>query len=368
MKHLLLAIAMLLSAVLASGQDELRPGVSSQSWDVFIQRGAENPIETVVIFIDLLTGESIGVVTAGERYTLVGGAVLYFDHAEQQVKLVKPDGIIRDHSFVAMDSGDFRIDWAVSGDGRRIAWANSHKSDDNLLTTTLKVADAAGTEIRELLVYGPRQGIRLVPVAFAGNSETFYLEVHADGTQEAGTYTRRSGLFALDYGGKNVVTSALPGEETCYCAVGFGNDFMLRLVAGGDSAGPELEIHELRTGALRKAPPVSLGDYNEAGNLLVSLDGTLAVYALSQVSGYATDQEEIRSVIVLVDLENARQMAVNYPMSAPVRPISFTEDNSALLLTQAGIGGTWKMQLDDGGTVKVADSVYLGTIGGSAEN
>ena len=367
MKALLLAIAMLLSAALASGQAELRPGVSSQSWDVFIEQSAEKPLETTVIFIDLLTGESVGIVTTGERYTLVGGAVLYFDRAERKVKLVKPDGVIRDHTFVMLDSGDYRIDWAVSDDGRRIAWANSRKNDDDLLTTTLKVADAAGAEIRELLVYGPRPGIRLVPLAFGGDSETIYLEAQADATRDAGAYTRRSGLFALDFGGKTVAASALPAEGTCYCAVGFGDDLMLRLVPAGDSAGFELEIHALGTGELRRAMPVSLGDYNEAGNLLVSPDGALAVYALSQVSGYATDRAEVRSVIVLADLENARQMLVNYSMSAPVQPISFTEDNSALLLTQAGIGGVWKMKLDDGATVKVADGVHLGRIGDNAE-
>lgn len=366
MRHLLLAIAVFLTAFIISGQGDLRPDLSSQSWDVFIKQGAENPSETSVIFIDLLTGDSIAVVTAGDRHTLIDGAVLYFDQAEQQVKLVKPDGIIRDHPFVVLDSSDLRIDWAVSADGRRIAWAISRKSDNEQLTTTLRVADAAGTEIRDLLIYGPRSGIRLVPLAFNETGETFYVEVHADGTADAGAYTRRSGLFALDFSADHVATSALPGDRTCFCAVGFAENVMVQLGQRGGSAGTQLEIYELGTGAMRVVPPVSLGSYNEAGNILVSADGNMAVYALSQITGFTAEQQEVRSVIVLADLANAKQMVINYPMSALARPISWTEGNSAVLLTQEGSGATWKMQLDDGETVKVADAVYLGMLGDRA--
>ncbi len=364
MKHLLLAIIMLFAAATASGQNDLRPGFSSQSWDVYLQQEAGNPTETTVIFIDLLTGDSASVVTAGERHTLIDGAVLYFDWADRQVKLVKPDGIIRDHPYIASTSEDYRVDWAVSDDGGRIAWAVSRKDDDNLLTTMLSVADVAGVEIRELLVYGPRQGIRLAPLAFAGAGETIYIEAHAEGTEASSSYVRRSGLFALHFGGENVATNALPGERACFCAVGFGDDIMARLVSDSDSAGIKLEIYELSSGGLRTVPPVSLGNYDEAGNIVISPDGAMAVYALSQVGGLAAEREEISSVIVLADLENARQMVVNYPMSALARPLSWTEDKSAILLTQEGLGGTWKMQLEDGKTVKVADSVYLGMIGG----
>ena len=363
MKNLLLAIVMLIAAATASGQDDLRPGLSSQSWDVYLQQEAGNPTETTVIFIDLLTGDSVSALTAGERHTLIDGAVLYFDQADRQVKLVKPDGIIRDHPYIVTTSEDYRVDWAVSSDGRRIAWAVSRKDDDDLLTTTLSVADAAGAEIRELLVYGPREGIRLAPLAFAGAGETIYIEAHAEGADAGGGYVRRSGLFALHFSGDNVATSALPGETACFCAVGFGDDIMARLVSDSESAGIQLEIYQLSSGGLLTVPPVSLGNYNEAGNIVISPDDAMAVYALSQVDGLASQREEISSVIVLADLENARQMVVNYPMSALARPLSWTEDNSAILLTQEGLGGTWKMRLDDGKTIKVADSVYLGMIG-----
>ncbi len=363
MKYHLLTILFLVTASVVSGQEELRPGAQSQSWDVFIQRDAVNPASKAVIFVDLLTGETSSVATAGERHTLIDSAVIYFDLIDAQVKLVKPDAIIRDHPFIVMNSGDHSVDWTVSDDGQRIAWAISRRDEDNLLTTSIKVADAAGTEIRELLVYGPRLGIRLIPIAFDDDRETFFVEVHADGTGEATPYTRRTGVFALSFGAKNVATSALPADITCFCPVGFGKGVMLRLVTGNESAGIKVEIHELGTGALRVIPPVSLGSYDEAGNILVSPDGKLAVYSLSQISGLGNGQQEISSVLVLADLENARQSVLNSPMTDLLLPISWTEENSAVIVTQELANGTWKMQLDDGVTVKLADATYLGKLG-----
>lgn len=368
MKHLLLAIAVILASATAGAQDELRLGSSSQSWDVFLHQGDENQAETTVTFIDLLTGETTAIVTTGERHTLVGDAVLYLNSAERRIKLVKPDGVIRDHPYLLFGNGDFSIDWAVSADGLRIAWAISRKSDDSRLTTSLMVADASGTDVRELLVYGPRHGIRLAPVAFAGTLDKLYVEVLAETTDSDSAYTRRSELFALDFSAENVAALALFGDRACFCAVGFGHDRMLRLVPRTDAQGIELEIHDLPTGTIRIAPPVSLGDYDKGGNILVSPDGTMAVYALSRIDAFAPEGEAINSVIVLADLQNARQMVVNYPMDAIVSPDKWTEDNTAVLLTLEGRSGTWKMQLDDGETVKVSDSAFLGTIGGKARN
>ena len=359
---LLLAAA---ASVIVAGQADQRPAPASQSWAVFLQPDADNPAETRVIFTDLLTGESVGVNTSGERHTLLSDALLYLDSGQRQVKLVKPDGIIRDHPFMSLDARDFRIDWTVASDGQRIAWATSQR-DGDLLSTSLMVSGLGDLEPRQLLDYGPREGIRLIPVAFDADGDSLYVEVHAEGTEAASAYRQRSGLFALDIGADGMSTRALPGEETCFCAVGFGDDVMLRLESDSQTPGIALEIHELSSGSLRIAPPVALGSYKQAGNILASPDGALAVYALSQISGLPGESQATRTVMVLADLENARQTVLNYPMSALARPIAWTEDNSAILLWQAGMSGTWKMRVDDGATVKVADSRYLGMIGGAA--
>lgn len=346
------------------GQADLQPGITSQSWQVFLQPAAENSSESRLVFTDLLTGESASVATNGERYTLVNDAVLYLDKGERQIKLVKPDGVIRDHPFLAMSESDYRIDWVVSGDGRQIAWATSQVNDEGLLSTSLMLADAADYEILRLLEYGPRHGIRLIPVAFDASGDSLYIEAHAEGTAGASAYPQRSGLFALDIGEEGFVTRALPGLQTCFCAVAFGQDVMLRLESDSQSPGISLAIYDLSDGSQRTAPPVSLGSYDQAGNILVSPDDSLAVYALSQISGLPGQDRTINTVMVLADLENATQMVVNYPMSALARPLRWTEDNSAILFAQEGINGAWKMQVGDGATVKLTESMYLGVIGG----
>ncbi len=366
LKHLFLLIFSAFLTATVGGQADLQPAIASQSWEVYLQPSTEDPDFSTLIFTDLLTGESTSVATSGERYTLFDEAALYFDKDERLVKLVKPDGIIRDHPFMMLSQEDYRIDWAVSGDGQRIAWATSRVNDEGKLSTALRLADAAGFELRQLLEYGPRAGIRLIPVAFNASGDSLYVEVHAEGTEEASAYRQRSGLFALDIGAEGLATRALPGAQTCFCAIGFGSDVMLRLESDSESPGISLEIHDLSSGSQITAPPVSLGSYDEAGNILVSPDGALAVYALSQVSGLPDQDKTINTVIVLADLENASQMVINYPMSALARPIRWTEDNTAILLTQEGHGGTWKMQVDDGATVKLTDSVYMGMIGGAA--
>ncbi len=364
MKHTILALLLLLWSATVHGQDPLSPGISSASWDVFLRLGPDNAKETRIVFVDLLTGEATETVASGEGHTLIDAAVLYFDTAERKVRLVKPDGVIRDHPFIAVNASDSRIDWVVDDYGGKVAWSISRTNDTGALTTNLMVADAAGAEIRELLVYGPRPGIRLIPLAFDSSGSALYVEVHADGTEDVNAYTRRSGLFALDFGGQNVATRPLSGERACFCAVGFGGARWLQLVAREGTGGGELEIHDISNGTTRRIPPVSLGEYKEAGNILTSPDGKLAVYALSRVTGFAGGQQEINTVMVLADLESARQMVVNYPMTALAQPLRWTEDNSAVLFTQVGSGATWKMQISDGSTVKVADGVYLGTIGG----
>jgi hypothetical protein len=56
------------------------------------------------------------------------------------------------------------------------------------------------------------------------------------------------------------------------------------------------------------------------------------------------------------------QTALTDPITTFVRPVAWTEDNSAILFTSPTLDGTWKIQLSDGALVKVAEATYLGTI------
>lgn len=362
MRLFLLTLISLLCNIVAVGQDATGLGLQGHSWDVFIQPDPASPGATHVIFVDLLTGHATSVNTVGERFTLLDDAVLYFDVEDEQVKLVKPDGVIREHPFITKASADYRIDWTVSADRRQIAWAVSQRSSDLLLTTSILLADSAGSRIRQLLTYGPRESIRLLPVAFGADGNTLYVDVHADGAEGASPYTRRSNIFLLDFSGEGVATRLLPGDAPCFCAVGFGKDVMLRLAPSSEANSTQVEIYDINTGAARVIAPVSRGDYNEAGNLLVSPDDSLAIYALTRSGGLPAAEQELRTVLVLADIVNARQRVVGSVVNALARPILWSEDNNTVLFTLAGGHGTWKLRLDDGQTIKVADATYLGML------
>ena len=366
MKIVLLTLIVLLGASPVVSQDTTGIGIQGHSWDVFLRADANSPGDTEVIFLDLLTGDSASYRTSGERYTLLDDAILYFDLADRQVKLIKPDGVIREHPFITITSADHRLDWTISNDRRLVAWSVSQRSADQQLTTTIMLADQSGSEIRQLLVYGPRPGIRLLPVALDADGATLYIDVLADGAERAAPYARRSNLFALDFGGPGVTTRMLPGEAPCFCAVGFGKDLMLRLAPSGEPDSTQVELYDIQSGASRVIAPVARGDYNEAGNLLLSPDDSLAVYALTRTSSYRAAEEEPRTVLVLADLVNARQRVLGEALPALARPILWTEDNSAVLYALEGHDGVWKSRVEDGAMVRVADATYLGMLNESA--
>lgn len=357
MPKLLLTLSLLCCACLVGAQ-AVPP---AQRWDVFNLRDLQNAEAAPLSFINLLSGEAVEVAAQGSRFSVTSLGVIYLDGEDRTVKLAQTDGTIRRHPFIDFAPGDHSIDWVVSADGARIAWTIGRQLADESLATTTWLADSDGDNLRELLADRPRIGIRLLPVAFRPRSEQLIMEVRAAEVIEAAPYRLRTGLFVLDFANGEVASRPLPGERNCYCAYGVGADVALRLTrtsAGGFAA----EVFELETDQARviAAPPVA--DYPYAGNLIVSADGSLAIYALSQVDELAGAGSGFRTVLARIDLIAARQEIISRPVPALVRPIAFSEDNSALLFTTASDGGTWKLRLLDGAISKVADGVYLGRI------
>ncbi len=359
---MLALVAIFALTIISSGQENIQPDLQGHSWDVFIRRAAGDPETTEIIFVDLLTGASRSVSAHGEGHTLTNSGVMYVDQADGGIKLAKADGIIRDHPFITSARRDEQIDWVLSADRERIAWTTARSTDDDQLVTSVHVAGMASADIRELLVYGPRPGIRLLPVAFGFDEMELLMEVRADGAGEMAPYRRSSGLFALNFAGAQVATRALPGEQSCFCAVGFGTDIMLRLAPNPETMSNDVRVHRISDGSMQVIPAVSRGNYTEAGNLLVSPDDGLAVYALSQISNHGGPEMTIRTVLVLVDLQNLRQRILGSPMPALIKPVSWTEDQNAVIFTTDEARASWKLDLATGQATMVAEAVYLGML------
>lgn len=355
MQGLLLTLLLLCCTCLAQAQ-AVPP---AQHRDVFSLRDPASADTTTLSFINLLSGEASEVEAKGSQFKLTTLGVIYLDSEDKAVKLAQNNGTIRKHPFIDFAASDHSIDWVVSADGARIAWTITRQLADESLTTTTWLADSDGDNLRELLADRPRVGIRLLPVAFRPRSEQLIMEVRAAEVVETGPYMLRTGLFVLDFATSDVNSRQLPGEQDCYCAFGVGADVMLRLMRSG-AGGFVAEVFALESDRTNVVEALPVADYPYAGNLIVSGDDSLAVYAMSQVEDEAGDDSRFRTLLARIDLLAARQEIVSRPIPTVVRPIAFSEDNSALLFTTVNEGGTWKLRLADQAISKVADGVYLG--------
>lgn len=349
-----------LSLCYVSAQDTLQPDFDNHTWQIFIERDTGDDGTDTLQFIDVLTGDTRSVDINGERYTPLVRQVLYFDRIQQVVKTVTPDGTIQAHPFITLPAGTRRIDWVVSQDRKSIAWTITTGIDASNLTTSTYIAGIDGSNIREILVDGPRANVRALPIAFSENVSELYMDTHPDGISQFAPYTQYAGLFSLDLSSGEIGT--LPGEPACFCGAGFGSGMLLRLVLNSALDGFEVKVYSVDGGDARTIPAITRRNYTQAGDVLLSENGAYAIYALSQVRGFGTQEQIVRTVFILVDLLTFEQEIINNPITTFVHPVAWTEDNTAILFTSTQQNGTWKINLADGQLVKVASASYLGML------
>ncbi|MDE2857285.1 MAG: hypothetical protein OXN94_05495 [Chloroflexota bacterium] len=355
-----LIACMLVSAPL-SAQDTALPEAEQPGWDVFI-RNDEDDAATELVFINILTGEMNSASIAGERFTLLGNAVIYYDLDEEQVKQVAPDTSIRDHPFVTRPADTERVDWVLSRDGGTIAWTATRRGDGGTLSTSTYVSALDGVDSREILLDGPRDGVRVLPVAFSGAANELIMEAHPDGISKRFSYTQYAGLFALDL--VDGAVRQLPDESGCYCAAAFGDRVFLRFPPSESADGVAVQVYSFdgsQKMALESAAPAG---FTSPGEALVSADDNLALYIVSQVPAQGSATDETRSVFVLVDLQTLEQSLVSHPITGLARGVAWTEDHGAVLFTNDQQLGAWKLRLSDGKISEVASALYLGSLQG----
>lgn len=360
---LLWLIACLSLSAPALAQDAALPEAEQASWDVFLRSGADDAALELV-FINLLTGEARQASVTGERFSLLEDAVIYFDLAADQVMLAQPDASIQPHPFIRKSAAAERVDWVLSKDRRRIAWTEARRDDEGGWSTATYVSGTASTDetdSRELLLDGPRAGVRVLPVAFSALTDELILEAHADGITDYFAYRRYAALFAL-----NLIdgeTRPLPDEPACYCAAGFGESLLLRLPPLSDDRATALVYNLDGSGSMTIEGALPEG-FKARGGALLSADDSLALYVLSQLPPSGDQAGEIRSLFVLADLQTAEQRLVSNPITGLARVLAWTDDNGAVLFTSDQLLGTWKLRLSDGKISELAPALYLGSLRG----
>lgn len=328
-------------------------------WQVFVMRDVDASGQDRLLFINLFTGEETSALVNGQRYTISGDAVLFYEPAAARVRLARPDGQVSDHPFMQPQANTRRVDWIFSADGKHLAWTLT-TGNPNALSTVTMFANSDGSEARQVLVDGPRDGIRAMPVAFSPDAATLYLDYQPDSIGELTPFRQYAGLFALDLASGD--TLMLRDEPGCFCGGGMNGGRFLRMALTSDLRGFDAHTYDLPDGPRSVIDAINLVGFTQAGDVLVSPDGAKAVYALAQVSNFGTPAMTIRTVFVLVDLAARTQTALTQPLTTFVRPVAWTDENSAILLTSPTVNGTWKINLSDGNLVRVAGATYVGVI------
>ena len=326
-------------------------------WQVFVNRSTDGTGLARLTFLNNLTGEQISHEVRGERFTAFGDGILYLDGLARRVMWLEPEGQPVPHAFISLPNDALRVDWIVDETQTRAAWTITRPHAQGLVTTT-EIARRDGTERGVVLRDGPRQGIRALPVAFSADQTQLIMDAQPDGLAPFAAYQQFAGLFRIFLDDGRL--EALPNEPSCYCGAGFRDDLYLRLALTPDQRGFDLNFYNLQRGTEDRILANRLLNYTQGGEILISPDGRLAVYALARVENFGTANQTIETVFMLADLVNSSQRPLSNPITTYVQPLAWTDDNSAILLTSPQQDGTWKLQLSDGRLRRVASATLVG--------
>lgn len=320
--------------------------------DVFVGEDAETGL-TRLYFLDALSGLSTVVnVESGRHFALVGDYVIYEKARTGAIMRANAQGMLEPHPFIRRGVGIEQIRWAASPDGSAIAWVEV--SADGV--SSLFVAQADGSGLRQLPISTPGAGKMLLPLALSnGMTQLVYDAAHPLESPSGALFEVYEYLSVYRIEEERFVT--LAGEPICPCAAAAAPDgrTVSRLEAA-EGRGPfALRVWDVPTGAETLVPAPNL-PYRLAGDLILNETGTLAAYSAATAGGppYA---------LIVVDAVGRRQRLARSSETVRYRPLAFIDADSALLLTDALAGGTFKLDLTTGELIRVSDKRYLGAIG-----
>ncbi len=348
-----LFLILFLMPVASLAQDDLRT-----TWEIYVEQDIDDSGIDRLQFVNLLTGDISTLEVNGERYTALGDELLYFDILNQMVMTARPDGRTAPHPFIQLGAAR-RVDWIVSSDERSIAWTLTYDNEGGLTTVTT-VANPNGTNQNLVLSDGPRNdGVRVFPVAFTIENSGLILDTQPDGIGDIAPYRQYANLFQLSLIDGTIMS--LSDEPGCFCAASLRAGKLLRLAINNNFSGFDVTVSNLPDGDTETISSTGLVNYTQGGNILISPDGTRAVYALSQVEINSTESD-VRTVMMLVNLDTLTQTQLSEATTSYLQALHWTEDNTAVLVSMAGRNGTWKLELATGEFFQIARNIYVGSI------
>jgi hypothetical protein len=324
--------------------------------DVFL---AQDPQAATarVYFMDPLSGLSTVVnVEGGQNFTLVGDYVLYEKTRTGAIMRANVNGTLEPHPFIRRAVDTRSLQWVASPDGMAIAWVQTSTAG----VSQAYVAWADGRDLRQLPISTPSPPLELAPIALTnGMSHFFYDAAHPAGPPTGTPYVAY--VHVAEYNLFDEMFYPLPLEPNCPCGAAVTPDGRIfARLEGERGEGPfALHVWDLPTKAEIRIPAPDL-PYRMAGDLILNNTGTFAVYSVAAGGGVEVGQE--RYALVLVDVVAQEQSLTLAPGPVRYRALAFIDGNSALLLTDADQGGTYKLDLQSRELRRVSNDLYLGTI------
>ncbi|MFW5772061.1 MAG: hypothetical protein ACOCZH_01970, partial [Phototrophicaceae bacterium] len=199
-----------------------------------------------------------------------------------------------------------------------------------------------------------------LPVAFSEDQSQLYMDYHPDGVSQFIVYDQYASIFSVDL--ETGETSLMPDEPAnCICGAALAKNRFLRMRLTADLEGFDLYVYNIGGTLAHQIDAIRTDRYDTGGDILISPDGRQAVYALTRLDGTGDDLAT-RSAVVLVDLEMLTQSVLVDSITTFVRPVEWTEDNSAVIFTSPMQDGTWKINLRDRRLERMASATYIGVL------
>ncbi len=316
-----------------------------------------------LFFVDPVTGEMATADVSGERFTVVGGYVLYEDPASGAIFRAWPDGRVEPHPFIQPAPETRALDWVVSPNGEWIAWMLTNDVSGGLQSITT-LARSDGTEPRVILTDGPDAFLHAVPIALT-DDWTFFFDRQPQGMRSFLFYPQYASIFRLDAGGEASRPALLPFEPNCFCGAGISANgaYFARLEKVSDDGGYDIRVWDLAAGidTFVLTLPTT---YRLAGDVLVSGDGRRAVYSLANnVTLDSAGSGTERFMLALVDTGTRQQRPLlSSPLLIPLVPLGWTQDGGGVVLVNPRQDGTWKLNIETGEVRQVAGATWVGLI------
>jgi hypothetical protein len=320
-----------------------------------------NPITglSTVVSIDNFTAD----LSPLNEFTLTANGVIFRNPADSHLNLITPNGLILDVGFIPRQTSTpiQVLDWVLSQDRKTIAWAevvfNQLGWQGDIYTATLDGQNLRVLPGRPLLPVQATHRLSMLGVSNDGQRVFFDSEFPVTlpeeqlfkGYQRINAYVEQvQGYFDL------------PGEPNCICPALITRDgqTFMRLKPAPNGEGFDLSIWNLENNRERLIPGTDMG-FGQVGNLIVNQDGTLVAYMVGDNTGFDTLYG-----IVLVDFSTNSHRLLTETSTARLRPVSFIDSNAAIVVVDTETQTTYKLRLETGELLPVANKLWLGTIQG----